>query len=65
MHKCESPEGTVFNYNSDFSGKVRVKYGAEEMWIPGEDILWFVAYHHVMSNRIRRVEQMNWRELLS
>lgn len=46
MHTYIAEEGTVLNFNSDFSGDIRIRNpeSEEEVWIPGEDLIEFFAY---------------------
>lgn len=59
MHAYVAAGGTVFNYNSDFSGSVRVQQGetAFVVEIPGEDLIDFIAYCFVVPRRIVKLEE--------
>ena len=71
MHGHESGGGTIFNYNSDFSGMVKIVRPSDEghrrtdIEIPGNDILEFVAYCKIMPDRIAAIEDADWKRLLS
>lgn len=69
MHSYESENGTIFHHNSDFSGDVTIIVAVDspdrkEIHVSGNDILEFVAFHYIARERIARLEQMSWRELL-
>ncbi|KKL57138.1 hypothetical protein LCGC14_2238450, partial [marine sediment metagenome] len=59
MHSYEGRGGTLFNFNSDFSGDVRIKHGDQCCSIPADDILELVAYCYVTRNRISVIENMS------
>jgi len=65
MHNYKGSNGTNFNFNSDFSGEVIIitKEG-KQFEIPGKDILEFVAYSYIMPNKISKIEDMEYKELL-
>jgi hypothetical protein len=66
MHTCTGSQGTKFHYNSDFSGDVIVvDKDGHEFYIPGKDILEFVAYGYVLKEKMHQIETMGWREMLS
>lgn len=44
MHSYHGKKGTVFHYNSDFSGNSIIIYDDKEIEIPSSDILELVAY---------------------
>jgi hypothetical protein len=54
---------TVFNYNADLSGKVRIKVSDGEILVPGEDLLEFIA-QYVRSQKIALIEKQSGREVL-
>lgn len=54
---------TLFLYNSDLSGVVVIQRGDDEIEVPSEDLLSFVA-EHVRSERMSALEQASFRELL-
>ncbi len=61
MHSYEATNGTVFHYNADFSGDITIYASGnrtDSYEISGEDILEFVAYQYVASERITMIEQM-------
>lgn len=65
MHSYRGEKGTIFQYNSDFSGNVIIIHESKQIKIPGTDMLELVAYHYAMPQKILAIERMNWRELLS
>ncbi len=65
MYSHESEHGTIFNYNSDWSGMVRIKpKDGEAFEIPGPDILEAVAYGYMQGRLISKVEGAHWTKLL-
>ena len=64
MHSYTGSSGTIFNFNSDFSGDVWVKSGGKTIWFPANDILELVAFNYVSRNKIARIEDMDYKELL-
>lgn len=60
-------EKTIFNFNSDFSGKVRIKdiETDKEIWIDGKDILKLVAYEYIQVNQIAEIEDKNYKEIFN
>lgn len=44
MHTFVGKRGTVFNYNSDYSGDVGVTYQGKNVAVPADDLAEFVAY---------------------
>lgn len=64
-HTWISNNGTIFNYNADFSGEIRINSaGKEEIIVPAKDLLEFVAYCYVLSTKIQLLEEMNYTKLL-
>ena len=63
MHHFEASEGTMFNYNSDLSGKVEIKKNGFEIELPGQDILEFVSTF-VRNERISKIEELSTYEIL-
>lgn len=43
MHTYKAPGGTMFNYNSDFSGRIAISTQEQKThrWVPAEDIIRF------------------------
>lgn len=65
MHTYKAPAGTVFNFDSDFSGNVEIKSGIQPICsIPAHDILALVAYEYIEKDRIEKIENMTYRDLL-
>ena len=68
MHTLIAEEGTHFTYNGDFSGEVFVKVGDSEgtrqIKVPAHDLLRFAA-RYVLGQRIERLEDKTWQELLT
>lgn len=66
MRSYKADGGTIFNYKSDFSGKVEIidPDNQEKIEINGKDLLAFVAYCYVFIKRIDELEDMDWSELL-
>jgi len=67
MHSYNSKDNTVtFHHNSDFSGEVIICDMAtgNEFKVSGEGLLEFVAYRYILSNRISKIESMDYKELL-
>lgn len=58
MHTYKADGGTVFNYNSDFSGDVRISEKGSEhiIAVKGEDLIDFIAYCFVVPKRIAALE---------
>ncbi len=66
MHTFKGNEGATFNYNSDFSGDVIIKdINNNEVKVEGSDILEFVALCYVQGKKIERLEQADYKELLT
>jgi len=68
MHTFIGSQGTIFNYNSDMSGKVDIRATRENgmfsnFQIPAFDILEFIA-EFVKLERFKKLEQMDAHELL-
>jgi len=57
MNNFTGSNGTLFNYNSDFSGDVIITRGNQQFSIPGTDLLELVAYGYVRANLIRQIEE--------
>ena len=66
MHTYLATGGTLFHYNSDFSGDVNIIItgGEEIIKISGRDILELVAYGYIRPKNIAAIEDKNWMELL-
>ncbi len=64
MHSYGGRHGTIFNFNSDFSGDITISREGKEISIPANDILELVAYKYLTHKRIERIESMDYRELL-
>ena len=67
MHTYVSDNGTVFNFNSDMSGQVIIvrSTGSEEFRISVEDLIEFVAFNVILSNKIQKLENMDWEDLVN
>ena len=66
MHTFKGHKGTIFNYNSDFSGEIIIKDADNnEIKVEGSDILEFVAFCYVQGKKIERLEQAAYEELLT
>jgi hypothetical protein len=63
MHTYQGERAT-FNYNPDFSGDVIVTVDGQELRIPAEDVLQFVAFCYVQRRLVIEIEGMEWEELL-
>jgi len=66
MHAYESVDGSLFQYNSDFSGDIEIKTPDRKrsIKIPARDILQFVADCYVRPYKISEIEQAPWTKLL-
>ncbi|KKN13803.1 hypothetical protein LCGC14_1002510 [marine sediment metagenome] len=64
MHSYGGRHGTIFNFNSDFSGDIIITRGDKDFYIPADDILELVAHCYVARNRISVIENMSHKELL-
>lgn len=63
MHHSKQGK-TAFNYNSDMSGDVQiVNEAGVELWVPGRDLLGFMA-EWVAMRRIEAIEQMATHDVL-
>jgi len=65
MHNYKGSEGTSFNYNSDFSGNVIIIKDKKQFEVSGKDILEFVAYNYIQPTKISKIEDMDYKELLT
>jgi len=66
MHTYRGNKGTIFNFNSDFSGEIIIKdKSGNEITISGNDIIEFVAYCYVLPKKIEKLEQSSSEELLN
>jgi len=66
MHNYEGAEETNFHYNSDFSGGVKIiTKDGQQFEIPGKDILEFVAYCYIQPQKVSKIEDMDYKELLT
>lgn len=65
MHAFRSAEGTMFNYNTDFSGNVTIWRANKEIDIPAGDLLEFIAQTYVAARRVERIESMSTEQLLA
>ena len=67
MHTYVSDNGTVFNFNSDMSGQVIIvrSTGSEEFRISVEDLIEFVAFNVILPNKIQKLENMDWEDLVN
>lgn len=65
MHSYKSKNGTIFNFNGDFSGHVWITdSNGVQFDISGDDILEFVAYNKILPDRISALEDADWKELI-
>ena len=69
MHSYECSSGTVFNFNSDLSGLVRIYRqtadGKEhEIWVPGEDLVNFIITQHAIPSYSRYLERRMLEQLM-
>lgn len=58
----DADEHTVFNFNSDMSGNVIIAHRGQEIEVPGEHLLQFVA-NYIRQERIASLEQANDRQI--
>ena len=66
MHTHKTERGVVFNYNSDFSGEIRIiNKDGKEIWIDGQAILEFVAYSYIRPQKLAKIDNNDYMELLS
>ena len=65
MRSYTGTEGTIFHHNSGFNGYVIINVGENQIKIPATDLLEFIAYQYVAVEKISKIEQMEWKELLS
>ncbi len=63
MHTYKSIYGTIFNYNSDFSGNIEITCGLQKCSIPAVDMLDCVA-EYIKTIRISEIESMSYKEVL-
>jgi hypothetical protein len=69
-HTYKAPKGTVFWFNPDFSGDVTIlndnckEERINQISIPGQDILAFVAEEYIRPNRIAVLEDETPENLL-
>lgn len=64
MHTFAADDGTVFHYNPDGSGDVRIQLESKvEFTVPADDLLAFVA-HLAQREKLAALEQMSPREVL-
>lgn len=60
MHTYKSDNGTIFNFNSDFSGEVIITNSKKEsIEVNGDDILEFVSEEFIKQKIISSIEQMS------
>ena len=65
MHTYNSKNNIAFHHNSDFSGEVIIQNEeGKEFHVQGADILAFVAYCYILPEKISRLEDMNFCDLL-
>lgn len=67
MHTYEADKGTVFNYNSDFSGVVSIQSEVDDngnLSVFAEDLIDFIAYCFVLQQRVSRLEDASSEWLL-
>ena len=66
MHTHISKHNYVFHFHSDFSDTIYIKHQHSKsgISIPAEDLLAFVAYYYIMPNKIEKIEEADWKELL-
>lgn len=62
MHTYKA-QNTTFVHDSDLSGDVIIRRGNNEIEVPGEDLLSFVA-EYVRSERVGALESASHREIL-
>lgn len=58
MHTFETKRGTVFNFNADFSGSVRIKNENGSLEVSGEDLVDLIAFYYVQPKLISRIESV-------
>lgn len=65
-HSFTAEGGTIFNFNSDFSGNVRIikPVTGEEILVPGLDLIELVALAYVVREKISLIENMGVDEVL-
>ena len=67
MHSYKGSKGTIFRFDSVFSGCIVITPSNSEQYIeiPAEDILELVAYNYVLVAKMIKLERKNYRELLT
>lgn len=66
MHTYIAENGTVFNYNSDFSGKTVIADSCEritQIEVPAEDLVEFIFECHTKPKLIEKIENATDNEL--
>ncbi len=65
VHSFPGKNKTLFHFNSDFSGNVDIVLAnGNRIQIPAKDILEFVAFNYVVNERIAKLENMSFMDLL-
>ncbi len=66
MHTFRGKKGSIFNYNSDFSGNIIIQDVNDcEVKVDGTDILEFVAFCYIQNKKIQKIEDATYEELLT
>jgi len=65
MHSYDG-KSCIFHFNSDLTGDIIIQNKIDEskIRIDAEDVLKFVAFEYILSNKINELEQMNYKDLL-
>jgi hypothetical protein len=65
MHSFDGERHT-YHFNSDFSGDICIieEESGHEMRVPAEDLLKLVAYKYVLPQKIGKLEDMEYKDLL-
>ena len=58
MYSFQATKGTVFHYNSDFSGSMEISDGEKGIELPARDIVEFVMTTYIRRCLEENIEQM-------
>ena len=66
MQSYRAKNGTIFNFNTDFSGNVYIRLNTkgEPFEVDGEDLLEVAAYGVIVPNKISKLEQADWKDIV-
>ena len=59
-------ESCIIHYNNDFSGEITIVNPSDNyIIVDAQDILKFVAYCYIQSSLVDKIEQMDYKDLLT